>query len=149
MNRLEYMIIYLGLHPLLLAWFTWLTRRVRFSHYHNPIAFRSGLCKLNISTDIDEEEFCVVITGLLKRNEEVSAIISMMVLENCEGCRVDYSSQRHHDCLLMEDDQKMWLYLDSALEKVSEAKVVETFMNSLRDLKPTENGLELLKYSYM
>ena len=81
--------------------------------------------------------------------EEVSAIISMMVLENCEGCRVDYSSQRHHDCLLMEDDQKMWLYLDSALEKVSEAKVVETFMNSLRDLKPTENGLELLKYSYM
>ena len=63
----------------------------------------------------------------------MSAIISMMVLENCEGCRVDYSSQRHHDCLLMEDDQKMWLYFDSALEKVSEAKVVETFMKSLRD----------------
>ena len=54
---------------------------------------------------------------------------------NCEGCRVDHPSQRQHDYLMMEDDQKMWPYLDSALDKVSEAKVVETFMNSLRDLK--------------
>ena len=79
--------------------------------------------------------------------EEVSAIVSMMLLENCEGCRFDYPSQREHDCLMMEDNQKMLLYFDSALENVSEAKVVETFMNSLRDLKPTVNGLELLKYT--
>ena len=70
-----------------------------------------------------------------------------MVLENCEGCRVDHPSQRQHDCLMMEDEQKMWLYFDTALEKVSEAKVVETFVNSLQDLKPTVNGLELLKYT--
>ena len=55
-----------------------------------------------------------------------------------ELCSVDHPSQRQHDCLMMEDDQKMWLYFDSALEKVPEAKVVETFMNSLRDIKPTE-----------
>ena len=79
--------------------------------------------------------------------EEVSAIISMTVLENCEGCLVDHPSQRQHDCLMMEDDQKMWLYFDSALKKLPEAKVVETFMNSLRDLKPTVNGFELLKYT--
>ena len=48
---------------------------------------------------------------------------------------------------MMEDNQKMLLYFDSDLEKVSEAKVVETSMNSLRDLKPTVNGLELLKYT--
>ena len=35
----------------------------------------------------------------------------------------------------------------TALEKVFEAKVVETFVNSLQDLKPTINGLELLKYT--
>ena len=46
---------------------------------------------------------------------------------------------------MMEDNQKMCLYFDSTLEKVLEAKVVETFMNSLRDLKPTVN--ELLKYT--
>ena len=48
---------------------------------------------------------------------------------------------------MMEDDQKMWLYFDSPLENVPEAKVVEMFMNSLRDIKPTVNGLELLKYT--
>ena len=69
------------------------------------------------------------------------------VLKNCERYRVIYPSQRQHVCLMMEDDQKMWLYFDSALEKVPEAKVVETFMNSLRDLKPTVNGLELLRYT--
>ena len=118
------------------------------------MAFRSGLSKLNIPTDIDEEEiflYCrqrLIEEKLLKcYAEEVSAIISMMVLENCEGGRVDHPSQRQHDCLMMEDDQKMWPYFDSALEKVLEAKVVETFMNSLRDLKPTGNGLELLKYT--
>ena len=116
------------------------------------MAFRSGLSKLNIPTDIDEKFLCcrqrLIEEKLLKcYAEEVSAIISMMVLENCEGCRVDHPSQRQHDCLMMEDDQKMWLYFDSALEKVPEAKVVETFMNSLRDIKPTVNGLELLKYT--
>ena len=54
---------------------------------------------------------------------------------------------RDNTPLMMEDDQKMWLYFDSALEEVEEAKAVETFMNSLRDLKPTVNGLELLKYT--
>ena len=118
------------------------------------IALLSGLCKLNVPTDLGEDEKCVccrqrlIEEKLLKcYAEEVTAIISMMVLENCEGCRVDYASQRQHDCLMMEDDQKMWLYFDSSLDKVSEAKVVETVMNSLRDLKPTVDGLALLKYT--
>ena len=68
------------------------------------MAHRSGLSKLNY-TDIGEEEnfFCrqrLIEEKLLKDYvEEVSAIISMMVLENCEGCRVDHPSQRQHDCL--------------------------------------------------
>ena len=117
-----------------------------------PRAFRTGLSKLYIPTDIDGKEkfLCcrqrLIVEILLKSYaEEVSAIISMMVLENCEGYSVNYPSQRQHDCLMMEDDQKMWLYFNSGLEKVSEEKVVETFMNSLRDLKPTVN--ELLKYT--
>ena len=118
------------------------------------MVFRNDLSKLNIPTDIDEEEnFLDCRQRLIEEKllkcyaEEVAAIISMMVLKNCEGCRVDHPSQRQHDCLMMEDDQKIWLYFDSALEKVLEAKVLETFMNSLRDLKPTVNGLELLKYT--
>ena len=132
----------------------YLVDKTCFFTLSQPMAFRSGLSKLNIPTDIDEEEkfLCcrqrLIEEKLLKcYAEEVSAIISMMVLENCEGCRVDHPSQRQHDCLMMEDDQKMWPYFDSALEKVLEAKVVETFMNSLRDLKPTVNGLELLRYT--
>ena len=71
-----------------------------------PKAFRSGLSKLkNIPTDIDEEEkFLCCRQRLLEEKllkcyaEEVSTIISMMVLKNCEGCRVGYPSQRQRDC---------------------------------------------------
>ena len=52
-------------------------------------------------------------------------LISILVLENCEGCHVDHPSQRQHDCLMMEDEQRMWLYFNTAMEKVSEAKVIE------------------------
>ena len=36
---------------------------------------------------------------------------------------------------------------DDALLKISEARVMESFMNSLSDIKPRMNGLELLKYT--
>ena len=37
---------------------------------------------------------------------------------------------------MMEAEEKIW----------SEATIVEVFMNSLQDIKPLVNGLELLKY---
>ena len=39
----------------------------------------------------------------------------------------------------------MWVYFDCALGAVSEATIVEVFMNSLQDITHLVNGLELLK----
>ena len=47
---------------------------------------------------------------------------------------------------MMESDERLSLYFDDALSKVSEASM-ENFMNSLSDIKPRVNGLELLKYT--
>ena len=69
------------------------------------------------------------------------------MLQNCNGCRIDHPSQRQHDCLLMKAEEKMWVYFDCALCAVSGATIVEVFMNSLQDIKPLVNGLELLKYT--
>ena len=33
---------------------------------------------------------------------------------------------------MMEAEEKMWVYFDCALDDVSEATIVEVFMNSLR-----------------
>ena len=87
-----------------LLWFAsiiaWLTRR--FLHYHKLWPFRSGLSKLSYwHRRVSEKCLCcrqrLSEEKLLKcYAEEVSAIISMMVLENCEGCRVDHPSQRQH-----------------------------------------------------
>ena len=49
---------------------------------------------------------------------------------------------------MMEAEEKIWVYFDCALDAVSEATIVEVFMNSLQDIKPLVNGLEpLLKYT--
>ena len=69
------------------------------------------------------------------------------MVENCNGCIIDHPSQRQHPCLMMENDEKLLLYFDIAFSRVSEANVMEKFMNSLGDIKPTVNGLELLKYT--
>ena len=55
----------------------------------------------------------------------------------------------HKDSILvmMESDERLSMYFDDALSKISEARVMENFMNSLNDLKPRVNGLELLKYT--
>ena len=47
----------------------------------------------------------------------------------------------------MKAEEKMWVYFDCALCAVSGATIVEVFMNSLQDIKPLVNGLELLKYT--
>ena len=78
--------------------------------------------KLNTSTDIGEEEkFLAHRQKLIEHKllmcyaKEVSSEISTLVLDNFEGCRINRGSQRQHDCLMMEADQKIWLYFDTAL----------------------------------
>ena len=79
--------------------------------------------------------------------DEVASEICKLVLLNCNGFRIDHPSQRQPDCLMMEAEEKMWVYFDCALDAVSEATIAEVFMVSLRDMKPVVNGLELLKYT--
>ena len=117
------------------------------------MAFRNGLCKLSMPSDIDEIEINLshrqrrVEEKLLKcYTDEVASEICKLVLLNCNGCRIDHPSQKQHvDCLMMEAEEKIWVYFDCALDAVSEATIVEVFMNSLQDIKPLVNGLELLK----
>lgn len=115
---------------------------------------RKSLSKLTMPTDIgDEEKFLSHRQSLIKEKllkcyaDEIAIIISNLVVENCNGCIIDHPSQRQHPCLMMESDEKMWMYFDIALERVCEATIAENFMNSLKDMKPKVNGLELLKYT--
>ena len=105
-------------------------------------------------TDIDESEIFLshrqrlIEEKLLKcYTDEVASKICKFVLLNCNGCRIDHPSQRQHECLIMEAEEKMWVYFDCALDAVSKATIAEVFMVSLQDIKPVVNGLELLKYT--
>ena len=116
---------------------------------------REHLPKLTLPTDIgNEERFLshrqkIIQEKLIKcYAEEIASVINQLVVENCKGCIIDHPSRRQHPCLMMENDERLSLYFDDALSKVSEASVMENFMNSLNDIKPRVNGLELLKYTY-
>ena len=136
-----------------LVWLVWL----RFNHFKTATLDKlfekmaSNVC--NLGTDIGKERYLThrqKMIGDILLNcyaEEITSTITSMVLKNCNGCLIDHPSQRQHDCLMMEADERLWLYFQAALESVSEAEVVEKFMNSLKDIKPKVNGLELLKYT--
>ena len=110
------------------------------------MASRNGLSHISVPTDIDENEIFLgyrqraIEEKLLKcYTDEVAFEICKLVLQNCNGCRIDHPIQRQHDCLLMKAEEKMWVYFDCALRAVSEATIVEVFMNSLQDIKPLVN----------
>jgi hypothetical protein len=112
------------------------------------------LPQLTIPTDIDNEErFLSHRQSLIQEKllkcyaEEIACAISVLVVENCNGCIIDHPSQKQHPCLMMENDERLLMYFDIALSRVSEASVIEKFMNSLNDIKPRVDGLELLKYT--
>ena len=118
------------------------------------MAARKSLTTLILPTDIgNEERFLNHRQSLIQEKllkcyaEEIACAISVLVVENCNGCIIDHPSQRQHPCLMMENDEKLLLYFDIAFSRVPEANVMEKFMNSLGDIKPTVNGLELLKYT--
>jgi hypothetical protein len=86
----------------------------------------------NVGTDIGNEERYFAhrekrIGDILLNcyAEEITSAITSMVLKNCNGCLIDHPSQRQHDCLMMEADERLWLYFDAALVSVSEAEIVE------------------------
>ena len=115
---------------------------------------RENLSKLALPTDIGNEELVlshrqkVIQEKLIKcYAEEIASGINQLVVDNCNGCIIDHPSQRQHSCLMMESDERLSLYFDDALAKVSEASVMENFMNSLGNIRPRVNGLELLKYT--
>ena len=108
-----------------------------------------------MSTDIDNREVVLyyrqkrIETILLKSyTHEIAGIMSHLVVKNCNGCMTNYHlSQTHHQCLMMESDGQLCLYFDCAFGKVSEGNVMEVFNQSLNNITPKVNGLELLKYT--
>ena len=114
---------------------------------------RERLSNLTLPTDIgNEERFLshrqkIIEERLIKcYAEEIASVINQLVVENCNGCIIDHPSQRQHPCLMMVSDERLSLFFVDALSWASEASVMENFMNSLNDIKPRVNGLELLKY---
>ena len=112
------------------------------------------LSSLTLPTDIgNEERFLshrqkIIEERLIKcYAEEIASVINQLVVDNCNGCIIDHPSQRQHPCLMMESDERLSMYFDDASSKISEARVMENFMNSLNHIKPRVNGLELLKYT--
>ena len=84
---------------------------------------------------------------LMSYAKEVADNIAEIVSENCNGCIIEHCSQKQHPCLYLETDEKISLYFDDALDRVTEADVVKRFIDSIKELKPGVNGLELLKYT--
>ena len=110
---------------------------------------RKSLSKFTIPTDIgNEDRFLSHRQELIEEKllkcyaEEIACAISVLVVKNCNRCIID------HPCLMMENDERLLLYFDMAFSRVSEASVIEKFIDSLHEIKPVVNGLELLKYTF-
>ena len=79
------------------------------------MAARKSLSKLTLPTDIgNEERFLSHRQSLIQEKllkcyaEEIACTISVLVVENCNGCIIDHPSQRQHPCLMMENEERFF-----------------------------------------
>ena len=78
---------------------------------------------------------------------EIAQIITRLVDENCVGCILEQLSETQHDCLSMQRDERLWRYYDLALGRISDGRIMESFSESLKNIKPKVNGPKMLKYT--
>ena len=57
----------------------------------------------------------------------------------------DWASQRDHDCLMLDDDIRVYQYLTQALEKTKDDSVMRVFSMLAETLDPALNSLERLR----
>ena len=82
--------------------------------------------------------------------EKIAFGISKKVKEECFGCLTDNLSQKNHQCLMMDIEDQILLYFDSVLVSVSEAEIVEMFMNRLQDMKaPVNIKIHMCRLAYI
>ena len=78
---------------------------------------------------------------------EIGFKIYELVAKDCEGCRVDHPFQRRHECSIMPNDKRVSICFDDAVSEINEKEVIKSFFDSLQDMTPIVNGLELIKYT--
>jgi hypothetical protein len=68
---------------------------------------------------------------------KLAPIISNLAIENCLGCRNGHLSQNHHQCIMMEREERLYRYFDVALERVSETKGTDSRTQSQSEVNET------------
>ena len=79
--------------------------------------------------------------------KEMAGLIHQLVEKNCNGCRIEHGSQREHDCIMMENEERLRCYFDEALNQLCECNVMMHFAAGLKTLSPPIDTPELLKYA--
>ena len=85
-----------------------------------------------------EKEFLLTYAKVLA--EDVHDLVQI----HCEACEIFDGSQDHHDCLMLENDERVYRYLEEALKNVDDEKVFKTFLKNVE--KMALNELEESKY---
>lgn len=66
--------------------------------------------------------------------EEMEGCMKKVVSEKCYGCQVDHPSQRQHDvCLMMEAEERLELFFDTAWQIMSADSVFKVWKDKLTD----------------
>ena len=66
----------------------------------------------------------------------VAQEVERLCVESCNGCQVDHLSQRQHDCLVMNENERWQMYGLQAIERVNAKRMVwSEFVEAMRVLK--------------
>lgn len=80
-----------------------------------------------------------------KYQSQIINAIDDAVNNNCEGCKINHPSQRHHDCLMLSDEDRVHLYFDfvwSTIDKEQMLNEMKEFLENAVRKSPLATPLE-------
>lgn len=63
--------------------------------------------------------------------KHIEPLVKPVMKKLCHGCQVDHPSQHQHDCLMMEEEEKIRYCLDDCLKLINEREVMDTFTEAM------------------
>ena len=65
----------------------------------------------------------------------VNERVETLKKEKCYGCEVDHPSQRHHDCLMMSEDEAWMIYGAEAVQLIIQELISKLFTEAICVMK--------------
>ena len=77
--------------------------------------------------------------------KSLSEVLGIVVKEQCYGCQVDHPSQKHHPCIMDDEEDHVMMYFHHLVEKIDEQTILSVWCDFINQLDIPKELMDIQK----